>query len=513
MTIRIAGEQDKYKLDFAARNIYTLPNEEYRVLPSLSKDGDYILEVKTIRMIEPIIRVTLAEDMLTALISFYPGINTDKKIKYQDVVLQLTEKHKISPGYINDKALKEAIDFLNEGYIVENVLVCQGTPPVQGKDANIEFLFERPNIKPKLLPNGKVDYKEFIKFILVEKDQLIIKRTPPDKGKDGRDICGNVIKAVEGVDKSIEVVEGVYSNLEKTEYRAKYNGHIILSGNTISVLPMLQINGDVDMRIGNLRFEGTIQITGNVQSGFIIDADDIIVEGIVENAELKARNSIVIKRGVKGVINKGSIKAGGNISVGYCENANISAGGELSIDKYCFNSDIEAAQVTAVGKDAIISGGELRIFSKLHVANLGSKNSGKMEISLGYSPLLQNKAEKVRVEINQLSESLEKINDVLSKLNIKDPKIQNNPKVKILLDSSDAFKRRLPLLEKKYNELMRKSVCDAPKITVENIVYPGVELKMLNITRKIKSEMSRVEFTYNELSREIINKPIQNKGV
>lgn len=513
MTIRIAGEQDKYKLDFAARNIYTLPNEEYRVLPSLSKDGDYILEVKTIRMIEPIIRVIVSDDMLTALISFYPGINTDKKTKYQDVVFHLTEKHKISPGYIKDKALKDAVELLNDGFIVENVLICQGIPPVQGKDANIEFLFERPNIKPKLLPNGKVDYKEFIKFILVDKDQLIIKRTPPDKGKDGRDICGNVIKAVEGVDKSIEVVEGVYSNLEKTEYRAKYNGHIILSGNTISVLPMLQINGDVDMRIGNLRFEGTIQVTGNVQSGFIIEGDDIIVEGIVENAELKARNSIVIKRGVKGVINKGSIKAGGNISVGYCENANISAGGELSIDKYCFNSDIEAAQVTAVGKDAIISGGELRIFSKLHVANLGSKNSGKMEISLGYSPLLQNKAEKVRVEINQLSESLEKINDVLSKLNIKDPKIQNNPKVKILLDSSETFKRRLPLLEKKYNDLMRKSVCDAPKIIVENVIYPGVELKMLNISRKIKSEMSRVEFTYNELSREIINKPIQNKGV
>ena len=32
MTIRIAGEQDKHQLDFAARNIYTLPNDEYRVL-------------------------------------------------------------------------------------------------------------------------------------------------------------------------------------------------------------------------------------------------------------------------------------------------------------------------------------------------------------------------------------------------------------------------------------------------------------------------------------------------
>lgn len=33
MTIRIAGEQDKHQLDFAARNIYTLPNDEYRVPP------------------------------------------------------------------------------------------------------------------------------------------------------------------------------------------------------------------------------------------------------------------------------------------------------------------------------------------------------------------------------------------------------------------------------------------------------------------------------------------------
>lgn len=510
MTIRIAGVQDKHKLDFAARNIYTLPNDEYRVLPSSLKDGDYILEVKTIRIIEPIIRVLVSDDMLTARISFYPGINTDKKTKYQDLVLHLTEKDKISPGYINEKALKDAIELLNEGFIVEDVLICEGDPPVHGKDAKIEFLFERPNVKPKLLPNGKVDYKEFTKFILVDKDQLIIKRTPPEKGRDGRDITGNIIKAVEGVDKGIEVVEGVYSNLEKTEYRSKYNGHIILSGNTVSVLPMLQINGDIDMRVGNIRFEGTVLVSGNVQSGFLVDADDIIVEGIVENADLKARNTIVIKRGIKGVIDKGMIKAGGNISVGYCENANISAGGELSIEKYCFTSNIEAASIKADGKDAIISGGSLKIFSQLHVANIGSKNLGKMEVDIGYSPLLQNKAEKVKVEINQLSESMEKINDVLSKINIQDPKIQQNPKVRILLDSADAFKRRLPLLEKKYNDLMRKSVCDAPKIVVEDTIYPGVELKILSVSRKIKTEMTRVEFTYNELSKDIVNKPIQS---
>lgn len=510
MTIKLAGEQDKHKLDFAARNVYTLPTEEYRVLPSSARDGDYILEVKTIRMIEPIIRFVISDDMLLAKISLYPGINNDKKVTLQQVILLLTDKHKVSPGYIDETALQEAIKQLNDGYIVEGVIVCRGTPAVNGKNAVIEYLFERPSVKPKLLSNGKVDYKEFTKFIFVEKDQLVVKRTPADKGKPGRNITGNVINPVEGEDRQVEVVDGVYANLEKTEFRAKYNGHIILAGNTITVLPLLQVDGDVDMRVGNIRFEGTIHITGNVQSGFIIEADDIVVDGIVENAELKARNTIVIRRGIKGIISKGFVKAGGNVSVGYCENAKIATGGELTIEKYCFNSFIEANSVTAVGKDAVISGGELKVFSTLRVSKIGSKSSGKMEVAIGYSPLLQSKAEKVKVEITQLSESIGRISEALAKVNISDEKIQNNPKVKMLIDSAEAFKRRLPLLEKKYNDLNAKSVCDAPKIIVEDIIYPGVELKILGVSRTIKAEMTKVEFTYNEYGREIVNKPIQN---
>lgn len=510
MTIRISGMQDKHRLSFVAMNVYTLPNEEYRVLPSSKDDGSYILEVKTYRSIEPIIRVTVADNLLSAKISLYPGINIERKITYPQVILQLTEKNKVSPGYINEKALQDAVDLLNQGYVVEDIEVCKGRPPVNGKNAVIEYLFEKPNIKPKLLSNGKVDYREFTKFIFVNKDQLIIKRTPADKGKEGRDITGNVIKPIEGEDRQVEIVEGVYANLEKTEFRAKYNGHIILSGNTISVLPLLQINGDVDMRVGNLRFEGTIHITGNVQSGFVLDADDIIVDGIVENAELKARNTIVIKRGVKGIISKGFIKAGGNISIGYCENGCITTGGELTIDKYCYNSIIEANTITATGKDSIISGGTIKAFSLIDVSKIGSRNSGKMEVILGYSPLLQNKAEKVKVEINQLSELLERISESLAKVNIKDDKVKNNPKVKMLLDSAESFKRRLPLLEKKYNDLNSKSVCNTPKIIVEDTIYPGVEIKMLGISRIIKSEMTKVEFTYNEYERDIVNKPIKN---
>ncbi len=511
MTIRLAGEQDKRRLAFIAMNVYTLPNEEYRVLSSSQNEDECILEVNTSRAIDPIIKVTVSEDMLSAKLSLYPALNMDKQITSPQILLLLTEKNKVSPGYINDKALEDAINQLNNGYIIEDVEVCTGTPPVNGKNAVIEYLFERPNVKPKLLSNGKVDYREFTKFIFVAKDQLIVKRTPAEKGKEGRDITGNVIKPVEGQDVQVEIIDGVYANLEKTEFRSKYNGHVVLSGNSISVFPLLEIDGDVDMRIGNLRFEGTIHITGNVQSGFLIEADDIIVDGIVENAELKARNTIVIKRGIKGNINKGYVKAGGNISIGYCENGCIITGGELTIEKYCFNSNVEANSISASGSEAVISGGSIKAFSLINVNKIGSKSSGKMEVVLGYSPILQGKAEKVKVEINQLSELIERINDGLSKLDLSDPKVQSNPKVKMLLDSAESFKRRLPLLEKKYNELNSKSVCSEPKIAVQDTIYPGVELVILGVSKTIKTEMTKVEFLYSEYEREVINRPIQNK--
>lgn len=494
MSIRLFGEQDRHRLDFIARNIYTLTQDEFRVMSSSANEEEYILEVRTSRKIDPFVRITIINNGLSAQVSFYPGINSSKMMTYQEVILILVEQHKASLGYIKEEVIKETLTLLQDEQIVENVVVAEGTEPIHGKDAIIEFLCKRPSQKPKLLPNGKVNYKEFDKFIIVSKDDLIAKRVPPYKGKDGRDFTGQPVKAIEGADKFVDVIDGVYTNSEKTEYRAKYNGHIVLSGNTVSVLPILEINGDVNMRVGNIRFDGTVHVSGNVLSDFLIEADDIVVDGIVENAELKARDTIVVRRGIKGVADRGSLRATNSISVGYCENATIISGGDVTIDKYSFNSSIQATNIIATGKNTIINGGLLEVYSTLEVTNLGSKNSGRMNVIVGYSPILKNKADKVKVEINQLNSSIDKINTVLSRVDLKDKKVLANPKVKMLLDSRDAFRRRLPLLERKYNDLVNRSVCKDPRVKVINYVYPGVVLKMLSTVKSIGEELSKAEF-------------------
>lgn len=285
MKITLAGDQDKQRLDFIARNIYAFPAEEYRIFTSEAYGAnELIMEINTFRHIDPIIKTFISEDMLSARISCYPGINSTKKMSSEDIEIMLIENFRLDPLIIKEEAIKSAVDKLDAGIIIENILIATGIPKENGRNGKIEYLFEVPNAKPKLLANGSVDYKEFNNFIVVKQDQIVVKHTPPTMGKDGKDVCGNPLKAVDGVDVTIEVGEGIYANEEKTEYRASHSGHVLLAGKMISVLPVLEIKGDVDMKVGNIRFDGTVHVSENVCGGFVIDADSIIVEGIVENA-------------------------------------------------------------------------------------------------------------------------------------------------------------------------------------------------------------------------------------
>ena len=90
------------------------------------------------------------------------------------------------------------------------------------------------------------------------------------------------------------------------------DGHVSLVEGKVFVSDVYEVE-NVDLSTGNIDFEGSVQVKGNVSSNFVIRAGgNVIISGVVEGAYIEAGGNIIIARGMNGMT-KGILKAGGNI--------------------------------------------------------------------------------------------------------------------------------------------------------------------------------------------------------
>ena len=94
---------------------------------------------------------------------------------------------------------------------------------------------------------------------------------------------------------------------------SKVDGHVELTDGKVFVSDTFEVLADVDTSTGDINYDGNVHIKGNVRTGFCVRAKgDIIVDGVVEGAELYSDGQIILKRGIQGM-NRGLLQAKGNI--------------------------------------------------------------------------------------------------------------------------------------------------------------------------------------------------------
>lgn len=95
---------------------------------------------------------------------------------------------------------------------------------------------------------------------------------------------------------------------------AAKTGKIYEENGLYHIQELMEILGDVDFSIGNIKFGGDVLIRGNVLPGFFVESDgNIAVKGEVEAAKIISRKGCVAIE--KGVIGKGCTKISGYLGV------------------------------------------------------------------------------------------------------------------------------------------------------------------------------------------------------
>ncbi|HHY35850.1 MAG TPA: DUF342 domain-containing protein [Firmicutes bacterium] len=181
----------------------------------------------------------------------------------------------------------------------EPVLVAEGLEPKPGKDGHLEFLVPMERVLDLPADSLRVDFRDTVKIPMVKKGQVTAVKRKPVPGEPGKTVFGKDVPAPKPEDPKLRPGKGVILEEEGDFVKvvAILDGYPIYraSSGVYEVDEIYRVNGDVNLASGNIKFVGTVEVSGNVTDGMKVYAEgNVRIRGTVTGAEIRAWRNVEI---------------------------------------------------------------------------------------------------------------------------------------------------------------------------------------------------------------------------
>ncbi len=351
----------------AARTLNTDP-ENIELHPK--DDGGFRA---VLRNADAAVDIVVSADRLEVTVSdSAPPLGSGSAITPDGLAEQLTQARIVAEP--DRDALAAVAEAVNKGQDVQGTVIARGTPAQQGTDGSAELVEATEQSVGATTEDGAVDFHERHTVHTVSPGDAVATVVLPTKGVAGVNVHGKAIPARDGKPAAMRAGVNVESNADGTALVAKVGGRVTCDGTTVTVTEAFELSGDVDLTSGNIRMPtGTVIIRGAVRAGFaVVAGKDIIVGEAIEDAEIEAGGSVQVRRGIA-MPDEGWLKAGGDVTAGFMQNATIEAGGDIIVENDITTCNLQAGGrvVTTKGKGRI-QGGTVRAGLGVEANQLGS---------------------------------------------------------------------------------------------------------------------------------------------
>ncbi|QTL96980.1 DUF342 domain-containing protein [Iocasia frigidifontis] len=454
-------------------------------LPELDKDAE--------------LKIEISDDKLRAFISYFPPLG-GKELSTDDIVRILNEEN-ISFGIKEEKITS----LVKRDKEVENLLIAEGRPPVEGSDAKFIYHFEKnkESIGTKR-EDGSIDYYDLGIITNVNPGDVLVTKEAPQPGKPGKTITGEEIQPPEPKDKELPGGKNVERKDDNTLV-ASIAGQVVVDGNKINVLPIYEVNGDVDLSTGNIDFVGNVVVKGNVMEGFKVKASgNVEVNGHVFAAHIDAGGSVIIKKGFVGK-NKYHIHAQGDVQAKFIENGIIKTEQSLIVTDAIMHSQISVGKSVEVTQNkGLLVGGLTRASNLIEANIIGSHLATATQLEVGIDPELKNKIKELEEDISETKVNLDKSLKALDILEKLKKQTGSLPQAKQLMyvrlqsttnklqDAIDEKKAQVKQLNEKFDNV------DGGRIIVNRKIYPGVSISIGKSQLNVYNPMNATSFIERE---------------
>lgn len=178
-------------------------------------------------------------------------------------------------------------------------LIASGIAPIQPTDDTINIFFDTEHKKKPVEIDGKVDYYNINELQSVKKGDVLAIRAEGKDGKPGFDIYGKIIPPNKRIIKKLKKGPGCQVLDNGNRLIADINGLVSMKNDTICVFPSYVVKDNVDIKTGNLNFDGDIVVYGNVLEGLSINAaNNVDIYGSAAGASISSGGNIKIDKNV-----------------------------------------------------------------------------------------------------------------------------------------------------------------------------------------------------------------------
>jgi uncharacterized protein (DUF342 family) len=457
-----------------------------------------------IDLISDSVQLKIKDNGMTALLVPTSAITDSPST---DELLQYLKENGILNGILHE-IIEELVPVFEHWH--EPIVIARGTKPIKGQSGYIRPVLQDQELSTDM-DARYIDLRSTTYIQSVKQGDLIAEIIHHTNGTDGISVTGDIVKAKPGKPIRVKKTKNIRIDEVQNKIYALTDGQVSYQKRSVHVFPVYEVQGDLDLKTGNLTFTGNIHIHGDVPSGYKITADgDVRIAGAIEASDIKAGGSVFIRDGIAGQ-GKGKIEAGCDVRTGHINQGNVVAGGDLHVGLINHSQVQVDGNIFCQNGKGIIHGGTITSGGNIHVNQAGNDLMTKTLFYFGVPPHIIHQHDHLSKKIQEEEENLRKLSTLQHKIEMIDEKLRTTKERILLLRIKNTFIQSESLIEQLKLEF-HSVLQDFVEVTdlsmyVKDVLYPGVEVTFGKYKRVFKSDYKSVELKLS--SSEVIVQPLK----
>jgi len=349
---------------------------------------------------------------------------------------------------------------------VTDSVIARGIAMIPGEDGVLDLSVSAGDQDED--DSEQVDLRNVQQFLNVSNGQLIGVIITPGEGTPGKNVFGNEIPAQRGEDLKIQLGKQVRLDADERSIYSEADGRVYYNKGEISVEDTYTVKGDIDFKVGNVNYNGFLEVRGDVLDGFTVKATKgIKLQGNIGKCTIESDGDIAFCG--MAAQEKGTIRCGGNISANFIHDATIECDGDIIVETEIRNCTIKSLGLVRVNKGVLV-GGNCIALGGVEVATAGSPSSVFTRIVVGVSY-------RDLDEHNSLFNELKKV-------------LEDYKASKDRTNTDELMKQRAAITERIQEVRGRYYENANAKINVKKKLFEKVNITLAKISEEIKEELS-----------------------